>query len=279
MSSTDPSTPDRPSWQLPPGVSRGTWNYVTTSTIATEYDGFHDGHPLLELDRQLIARIAESIESTSQSTRPHVALDLGCGTGRSLLPLADRGWRCLGVDLSSAMLQETRAKALSHQVDDRMATLRANMVQLQFLKDRSLDLALCMYSSIGMVRERKNRIDVMRQVSRALHPHGRFLVHVHNRGSWLRDPQGIRLTLHGWYQSLKGHWELGDRIYAYRGLPSMFLHIYSHRELRSDLREAKLEVVEWIPLNRQSSQPLTLPHCFPHWRAGGFIAICQPLTR
>ncbi len=125
------------------------------------------------------------------------------------------------------MLQETRAKALSHQVDDRMATLRANMVQLQFLKDRSLDLALCMYSSIGMVRERKNRIDVMRQVSRALHPHGRFLVHVHNRGSWLRDPQGIRLTLHGWYQSLKGHWELGDRIYAYRGLPSMFLHIYS----------------------------------------------------
>ena len=38
---------DRPTWQLPPGVSRGTWDYVSTPSIATEYDAFHGDHPLM----------------------------------------------------------------------------------------------------------------------------------------------------------------------------------------------------------------------------------------
>jgi hypothetical protein len=45
----------RATWQLPMGVSRGTWDYVTEPAIAKEYDRFHAGHPLLELDRKLIA--------------------------------------------------------------------------------------------------------------------------------------------------------------------------------------------------------------------------------
>ena len=31
---------NRPTWQLPPGVSRGTWDYVHRDSIATEYDTF-----------------------------------------------------------------------------------------------------------------------------------------------------------------------------------------------------------------------------------------------
>ncbi|MEO6873205.1 MAG: methyltransferase domain-containing protein [Opitutaceae bacterium] len=38
-------------------------------------------------------------------------LELGCGTGRVLLPIAERGVACAGVDLSPAMLEQFRRKA------------------------------------------------------------------------------------------------------------------------------------------------------------------------
>ena len=38
-------------------------------------------------------------------------LDIGCGTGKSFLPMLDRGWEVTAVDLSPAMLARARAKA------------------------------------------------------------------------------------------------------------------------------------------------------------------------
>jgi SAM-dependent methyltransferase len=37
-------------------------------------------------------------------------LELGCGTGRALLPIAERGIECAGVDLSPAMLEQFKRK-------------------------------------------------------------------------------------------------------------------------------------------------------------------------
>ncbi|MFM8572927.1 MAG: hypothetical protein ACKOAU_15135, partial [Pirellula sp.] len=71
---------NRPAWQLPPGVSRGTWDYVHSDSIATLYDGFHAGHPLLEFDRKLVLERAERRRESVVDREP-AALDLGCGTG------------------------------------------------------------------------------------------------------------------------------------------------------------------------------------------------------
>ena len=43
--------------------------------------------------------------------RPQSVIDLACGTGSSTLPLAARGYRASGIDLSGEMLQLARAKA------------------------------------------------------------------------------------------------------------------------------------------------------------------------
>ena len=103
---------DRPAWQLPPGVSRGTWDYVQSAPIATEYDTFHAGHPLLEFDRSLVLEVARRIaKERGAGVDRLVALDLGCGTGRTMLPLAEEGWRVLGVDLSESMLREEIGRA------------------------------------------------------------------------------------------------------------------------------------------------------------------------
>ncbi|OPL10004.1 MAG: hypothetical protein AVO34_04830 [Firmicutes bacterium ML8_F2] len=53
------------------------------------------------------------------SKHPYTLVDLACGTGRSTLPFARRGYLITGVDLSTAMLQHARLKASSEglQVD------------------------------------------------------------------------------------------------------------------------------------------------------------------
>lgn len=275
MSETNsrPIDPSRASWQLPAGVSRGTWDYVTKSAIATEYDQFHAGHPLLELDRRVIAsHLGSSAGRPDGSQR--IAIDFGCGTGRNLVPLAEQGWRVVGVDLSVDMLHEFKAKANVVSESESIA-IHANMAQLDCFADGFADAVLCMYSSLGMVKGRKNRQSFMQHAARILHSNGRFFIHVHNRGSWLRDPGGIRRTILDWIRSKRDPtWELGDSVYGYRGLPSMYLHIYSERELRQDLNMSGLRVERVYRLNRQSSDML-VGSWLPHLRSGGFLAVCS----
>jgi len=264
----------RASWQLPAGVSRGTWDYVTESKIATDYDRFHAGHPLLEMDRKWIAEHLGESASKADGT-PRIAVDFGCGTGRNLIPLAERDWRVVGVDLSLDMLREFKNKASKLPQSEAVA-IRGNMAHMECLADGFADAVLCMYSSLGMVQGRENRMSFMRHANRLLASNGKFFVHVHNRGSWLRDPGGIRRTLLDWLRSKREpSWELGDSVYAYRGLPSMFLHIYSERELRSDLKASGLKLEHLYRLNRQSSGVLNSAW-FPHLRSGGFLAVCGP---
>jgi SAM-dependent methyltransferase len=264
---------NRASWQLPAGVSRGTWDYVTQPAIANEYDRFHAGHPLLALDTELIAQqLGPSPYRTDGARR--IAVDFGCGTGRNLMPLAEQGWRVIGVDLSLDMLGEFQAKAKDQMHVQPVAVL-ANMADLRCLAGGFADAVLCMYSSLGMVQGRKHRRSFMNNASRILNEEGKFFVHVHNRGSWLRDPGGIRRTLVDWCRAWRdANWELGDSVYAYRGLPSMFLHIYSERELRQDLNACGLNILRFYRLNRQSSG-LLQGNWLTHLRSGGFLAVCS----
>jgi len=264
----------RPAWQLPPGVPRGAWDYAHESPIATSYDAFHAGHPLLDLDRGIVLETADALRARSPDRIP-IAIDLGCGTGRSILPLAERGWRTVGVDLSPSMLRCVAQKRTEFdEGKDRIGLIQANMAQLAFLADSSIDLALCLYSSLGMVQGRQHRRAMLAHVARALRPGGKLIVHAHNRGIWIRDPGGVRRWIGDRWRSLRdSRWEFGDRVYAYRGLPSMFLHIYSEREMRRDLQSASLTVDRWLRLNLTSSGPLRYPWFASGLRAGGFLAV------
>ena len=75
MSSSSP-----PHWQLPPGVTRGLWDYVRSREIAEDYDEYFAFNTLFEFDEQVLARHFKP---------PGVVVDLGCGTGRALVPLVE----------------------------------------------------------------------------------------------------------------------------------------------------------------------------------------------
>lgn len=54
-------------------------------------------------------------------------LELGCGTGRLLLPLARQGYQLTGVDISPAMLERACQKLSAERLADRVTLLRQDM--------------------------------------------------------------------------------------------------------------------------------------------------------
>ena len=257
----------RRAWQLPRGVSAGTWDYVAEPSIACEYDLFHVDQPLMRLDAELLLERLRELDRAPEST---CVADYGCGTARIARLLEPLGYRTLNVDLSLHML---RAAAKHLTEPQRSRCVHSNLVELDWLADASTDVAVCLFSSIGMIRGREHRRTFLKHVRRTLKPGGRFLLHVHNRGhSWL-DPQGPWwLIATRWRSWLGRDWEYGDRVYTYRGLPKMFLHIYSRSELRADLESAGFDQIKILPINLTGNGLLPARTHALTVRAGGYFA-------
>jgi SAM-dependent methyltransferase len=261
----------RPAWQLPPGVSRGTWDYLHSPSIADDYDSYFNDHPLLKLDIHLLHRYLPEPPEGSDDCQITVA-DFGCGTARVARALMPLGYRVLNVDMSQPMLYQ--AIGLCGEHPRLSACVRGNLVQMDWLRDDVLDMAVCLFSSIGMIRGRDNRQAFLQHVHRCLKKEARLVVHVHNRLRSLLDPGGPRWLLSTRWKSWTGRdWEYGDRVYNYRGLPAMFLHIYSRRELVEDLQAAGFRKMEILPINSTASALMKAKTLLSNVRAGGYIAI------
>ncbi|QDS89667.1 Cypemycin methyltransferase [Rosistilla ulvae] len=259
-----------PSWQLPAGVSPGTWDYAARPAIATEYDQYFADHPLFALDQQLVLQHLPPPDSQGRAT----VADLGCGTGRALVALAASGYRGLAIDLSQHMLEVVQQKAQTQALP--IASVRANLVDLNGIADNCVEHAVSLFSTLGMIRGRANRIAALAHTRRILKPGGKFVLHVHNIWSSLYDPAGLRWLCRSWWSGRKrGDQEFGDRVYQYRGLPNMFLHNFGLSELKADLRQAGFQIEQIFPLNLTASGVLPLRRVLPRVRAGGFVAVCR----
>jgi len=75
---------------------------VSYESTARFYDAAYAAMPSLGPDARFYERLAAEIGGP--------VLEVGCGTGRVLLPIATRGIECAGVDASPAMLDEFRRK-------------------------------------------------------------------------------------------------------------------------------------------------------------------------
>ncbi|MFO0941483.1 MAG: class I SAM-dependent methyltransferase [Pirellulales bacterium] len=258
-----------PSWKLPPGVCRGTWDYLQSESIAQDYDQKLAKTPLLKLDQRFIQRYLPCIVDTS---KPPLIADFGCGTGRISRMLSPMGYRMLNVDLSPSMLNELKKNCQHPELNE---CVQANLVELDFLKPNSLEMALCLFSSIGMILGRSNRVMFLRSVHHALVENAKFILHVHNRYHSLWHPTGPTWLLKTWLKSrFSQSWEYGDRVFVDLGIPRMFLHIYSRRELIQDLKQAGFSAIEILPIN-VAGDSLLMDRRLATFRAGGFFAVAK----
>lgn len=250
----------------PRGVAGGVWQYIRAEHIAEEFDEYFAGNRLFEFDAQVLAR---------HFTRPGLVVDLGCGTGRTLIPLARRGFRGLGIDLSRHMLRITGRKAAREDLP--IALVQANLVELDCIRSESADYCTCLFSTLGMIRGRANRDRMLGHAWRIMKPGGLFVLHVHNLWYHLfASPADRRwLVRHLVRRAVRRDVEWGDKTLTYRGIPDMFLHTFTRRQLNRALSAAGFRIVRRIPLAPSRLRPLGCRWFFESFRANGWIVVCE----
>jgi len=130
-------------------------------------------------------------------------LDICCGQGRHANPLAQAGYRVLGIDTNEAALERARAQA-----PKTAAYRNGDMRRLDALGDR-FDGAINLWASFGYFDDATNE-EVLRQMAGVLRPGGRALIDVYNRDHMRKLPETEITERAGTRVSTKRSWS-GDR--------------------------------------------------------------------
>jgi SAM-dependent methyltransferase len=118
-------------------------------------------------------------------------LELGCGTGQKLIPIAADGRPCVGLDFSSDMLAEARRKA--DERDVAVEWVQGDM--RDFDLGRSFDYVFITANSLLHLQEAEDVVSCFRAVRRHLAPGGRFVFDVFNPSvRLLAEADGVRRT-------------------------------------------------------------------------------------
>jgi SAM-dependent methyltransferase len=251
-------------WQLPEGISHGLWDYLHDSAIAQTYDASLADSILYQADQRFAERYFD---------RPGSLIDLGCGTGRLLVPFAERGFWVLGVDLSEEMLRQASKRA-NQAVGIHL--LKANLVDLAGVRDQSFDYAACLFSTLGMIGGKQHRRRVVEHVHRILRPGGRFVLHVHNRWFNFWNPEGRRWLARNLLESMLGLADGGDRLMpVHQGIAGLSLHLFTRREARRLLLDAGFKLLEIQPLSLRPDSRLPFGRVFGCLRAYGYLLAAE----
>ncbi|WP_435196261.1 class I SAM-dependent methyltransferase [Natronomonas sp. EA1] len=99
--------------------------------VAEEYDAkrFSRGGQLID-DRE-----KRAVLNALSPLKEKKILEIACGTGRFTVMLAERGADIVGLDISEAMLQQGREKAMEAGVDDHLEFMRGDAARLPFPDD------------------------------------------------------------------------------------------------------------------------------------------------
>jgi SAM-dependent methyltransferase len=100
------------------------------------------------------------------------ALELGIGTGRIALPLAQRGVRVHGIDLSGAMVARLRAKPGAEQIGVTIGDFAATTVEGRF------SVAYLVFNTIMNLTTQDGQIACFQNVAAHLQPGGCFVIEV-----------------------------------------------------------------------------------------------------
>ena len=116
-------------------------------------------------------------------------LELGCGTGHKLIPIASDGHPCMGLELSPDMLAEAQRKADVRGVD--VKWVQGDM--REFDLGRTFDLVFIAANSLLHLHEAEDLVGCFRSVRRHLAPEARLIFDVfHPSVRMLAQADGVR---------------------------------------------------------------------------------------
>ena len=131
-------------------------------------------------------------------------LELGCGTGRVALALADEGFKITGLDLSQQMLDVFHAKLTNKpELTDKITLVHGNMADFSF--DRRFGMVIAPFRAFQSLTNDQDVDNALACICRHLTDDGIFIANVFN-------PYPERMTEQAWCYPETIQWERFDEI-------------------------------------------------------------------
>ncbi len=184
-------------------------------------------------------------------------LDLGCGAGRTTIPLAQQNYWVIGVDLSLPMVRRAQAQARQWRLNSHWAT--ADATDLPFAPG-SFDGVLFSYNGIELVPGIAGKRSVINEVYRVLKPGGHFIFTTHAIEAFNRyAPARLNRLVRFWFSRIlrrqNSAIEWGEVIHdTSRNLEVYYMQIISPRTYRSILAQTGFNLVYYNSRQRIDAQ-------------------------
>jgi SAM-dependent methyltransferase len=154
------------SWQASASLRR--------SSVPTDYFGEDVAARYDDTESPMFSpeAIDPAVDFLAELAGDGAALELGIGTGRIALPLAERGVRIHGIDLSEAMVARLREKPGGDAIDVTIGDFATTRV------DGDFALAYLVFNTINNLTTQEEQVACFENVGAHLRPGGRFVIEV-----------------------------------------------------------------------------------------------------
>jgi SAM-dependent methyltransferase len=122
-------------------------------------------------------------------------LDVGCGTGRVMLHLAQEGYQVHGIDNEAAMLERAKLKldGAPHGLRDRLTFYLGDVLTYEL--DQQFKLALLPYNGLMHFHRQETQLALLRRLRQWTLPDGLLVLDLPNAGETFASQDSEALTL------------------------------------------------------------------------------------
>ncbi len=166
-------------------------------------------------------------------------LDVGCGVGRTTIPLFEKGYKVIGLDFAEKMIMA--AKSLNSAIDYRVGDILSTRFD-----DQEFDNILFSFNGLMLLGTYEDRLKAVKEICRILKPEGNFIFttpYLDNKtlkSYWFEKASSLDIDVQNmtWDQQL----ELGDeQLEDYDS--DFFIHVPFIPEIEKMLDEVGMKVL------------------------------------